>query len=100
MWIALAWSIAGAFLSVVGTLAGRVLVALGIGFATYKGADVALSALMMQVKSAFAGVPGEISQFLAFMWVDKALSVLFSAYVAALGLKTAAGAALKMVAKK
>lgn len=100
MWIALAWSLVGALLNVAGTLAGRVLLALGIGFATYKGADVALTSLMTQVKSAFGGVPSEVSQFLAFMWVDKALSILFSAYVAALALKTAAGAALKMVAKK
>ena len=99
MWVALAWSIAGALLNVVGTLAGRVLLALGIGFATYKGADIALVALMNQVKMSFTGVPSEVSGFLAFLWVDKALSLLFSSFTAALAIKTLAGASLRMVKK-
>lgn len=100
MWVTLAWSLAGALLNICGTLAGRVLLSLGIGFATYKGVDVALGLLMTQVKTAFGGVPTEVAQFLAFMWVDKALTIMFSAFVASLALKTAAGATLRMVGRK
>ena len=100
MWVTLAWSIAGALLNVVGTMAGRVLLGLGLGFVTYKGADVAVVSIFTKVKESFGGMQGEVVQFLAFMWVDKGISVIFSAFVVALAIKTAAGGLTSLRARK
>lgn len=100
MWGILAQTIVGALAGSMGSLVGRALLALGIGFVTYKGADVSITFLFNNVKSAFSGAPSSVVQLLAFLWVDKALSLMFSAFTAALAIKTAASGLTRMVAKK
>lgn len=79
----LLWALGGLLLNLVGSIAGRALLALGMGFVTYKGMNVGIDWLMTQIKSNVAGLPNDIVQFLAYLWVDKAISMLFAAYAAA-----------------
>lgn len=79
----LLWALGGLLLNLVGSIAGRALLALGMGFVTYKGMNVGIDWLMNQIKSNVAGLPNDIVQFLAYLWVDKAISMLFAAYAAA-----------------
>lgn len=76
MWVALG----GVLLQIAGSLVGRVLLAMGIGYVTYKGVDVSTTYLVNMVKDSIAGLPAEIIDFLAFCWVDKGLSLIFSTW--------------------
>lgn len=100
MWAIAFQSLVGILASSMGSLVGRAMLALGIGFVTYKGADVAVLAIYSNVKAAFSGAPSAVVGLLAFLWVDKALSVIFSAFTTALALKTAASGLTRLVAKK
>lgn len=93
-------ALGGMFLSMAGTLVGRVLLALGLSYATYTGFDLAINALLVQIKSNMSALPVETLNFLAYMWVDKAIGMMFSAYAAALVLKmSASGVITKLVRK-
>lgn len=90
----------GGFLQVAGSMVGRVLLALGISFVVYSGIDLAMTYLVDNIKSNMSAMPVDILNFLAWLWVDKALSLMFSAYTAAAALKMAGGTTLtKMVTK-
>lgn len=98
MWGALARVLVGVLAGSIGSLVGRALLALGIGFVTYKGADVGVTALYSYVKASFAGAPASVVQLLAYLWVDKAISLMFSAFTAALAIRTAASGLTRIVA--
>lgn len=90
----------GVLAQVLPSLIGRVLLALGISFVTYTGMSVAIDGLYASAKSSFSGLPVETLNLLAYLWVDKALSVVFSAFTAALAIKTLqTGSITKMVTK-
>jgi hypothetical protein len=80
-------------------LVGRVLLALGVGFITYKGIDVGISSIKDSVVSAMTGLSADAVGLLGYLYVDKAFSVIFSAVVTALAMRTAAGSVKKMVIK-
>lgn len=79
----------GGLLTICGSLVGRVLIALGMGYVTYSGFDLAITWLLDQVKSNINAMPVDVVNFLAFLWVDKAIGMVFSAYTAALTVKLA-----------
>ena len=89
----------GGLLSIAGSFAGRVLLALGIGYVTYKGVDVSTDFLVNQIKSNMAGLPVEILDFLAFCWVDKGLGMIFSTWTACIAVSGLAGGLTKMKIK-
>lgn len=90
----------GGLLSIAGSLVGRVLLALGMGFVTYQGFDVGITWLLNQIKNNITGMPPEVIQFLAFLWVDKAIGLVFSAYSASLLIRMAGSTKLtKLVTK-
>lgn len=81
-------------------LVGRVLLALGMGYVTYTGFDTSITWLLDQIKTNMASMPGEIVSFLAWLWVDKAIAMIFAAYSAALAVKMAGGSKLtKLITK-
>lgn len=93
-------ALGGMFLTLAGTLVGRVLLALGLSFVTYAGFDLAINALLIQIKSNMSSLPVDILNFMGYMWVDKAIGMMFSAYAAALVLKmSASGVITKLVRK-
>lgn len=75
-------AIGGMLINLVGTLVGRVLVALGIGVATFTGVNATLDALRDQAVSAIGGLPPEIAGALALMKVGIAISIITSAITA------------------
>lgn len=65
-------------------LVTRVLSALGMGTVTYVGADNALSAALGQIKTAFAGITGEIAQLLAMAGFFEAMAIMSGGIVSGL----------------
>lgn len=93
-------ALGGLLLNLVSSVAGRALLALGMGFVTYKGFDTGVNFLLQQIKDNIAGLPVEIINFLAFLWVDKAIGMIFSAYAAAAAIRLASSGSLtKLVTK-
>lgn len=91
----------GGLLTIAGSMVGRVLLALGMSYVTYSGFDFSVNWLLEQIKNNIGNMPGEVVSFLAWLWVDKAIGLLFSAYSAALVVKLAGGTSLtKLVTKK
>ncbi len=89
----------GAFAGAMGTLAGRVLIALGLGFVSYKGIDLGISALKDEAIRGMQGIPADALSLAGYLWLDKALSVIFSAVAVALSMRAVSGTVKKLVAK-
>lgn len=89
----------GALATAMGTLVGRAIIALGIGFATYKGIDLGIEQLKQTVMTAVTGVPGQALQLIGYLWLDKALSVVFSGVGVALTMRALGGSVKRMVVK-
>ncbi|MDP5008126.1 MAG: DUF2523 domain-containing protein [Glaciimonas sp.] len=89
----------GALATIMASLAWRVVIALGIGFVTYKGSDVALGLMKNSVISSFSGLPSDMINLLGFLWADKAMSVIFSAVAVSLIMRGLGGSVKKMVFK-
>ena len=77
-------SIGGMLINLVGTLAGRVLIALGISVVTYTGITVTLDFLKSQAISAFGGLPAEVFSILGILKVGQCISIVTSAIAAKL----------------
>lgn len=92
-------AIVGALAASLGSLLGRALIALGIGFATYKGLDVAMTSLKAQVLQHFNAIPYDAAALLGFLWFDRAIMMVLSAYAAALAMRALGGSVKKMVFK-
>lgn len=90
----------GGLATVAGSIVGRVLLALGMGFVTYTGFDAAVTYLLNQIKGDLSAMPGDVLSLLGFLWVDRAIALVFSAYSAALFVKLAGSTKLtKLVTK-
>jgi hypothetical protein len=89
----------GALATAMGSLAGRVLIALGFGFITYKGIDVGMASLKALVMAQVQGLPSEALGLVGFLWLDKALTMVFSAVTTSLAMRTVGGSVKRMVAK-
>lgn len=93
-------SLLGGLLTIAGSMVGRVLLALGMSFVTFKGFDLTVSWLLNQIKAYMGGMPADVLSFLAWCWVDKAIGMVFSAYTAAIAVKVAGGTGItKLVTK-
>ena len=75
-------SLLGGLISISGSIAGRVLLALGISVLTYTGTNAALDFLKGQAIAALSGLPFQVLGMLATMKVGQCLSIVFSAIVA------------------
>ena len=75
-------AIGGMLINVVGTLAGRVLIALGIGVITYTGMSTSLNWMKSGAIAALGGLPAELLGLIAFMKVGVCISIITSAIAA------------------
>lgn len=75
-------SLLGGLVSISGTIAGRVLLALGISVLTYTGTNASLDFLKTQAVQALSGMPVQVLGMLATMKVGQCISIIFSAIVA------------------
>ena len=77
-------AIGGMLLNLVGSIVGRVLVALGMAVITYTGINASLEALKTQAIQSFTSLPPEVFGMLSIMKVGVAISVVTSAIAARL----------------
>jgi len=75
-------AIGGMLINLVGTLAGRVLIALGISVVTYTGVSTSLAWMKAGALSALAGLPAELIALIGFMKVGVCISIITSAIAA------------------
>lgn len=90
----------GGLVSIVGSVVGRVLLALGLSYVTFKGFDIGVEWLLSQIKSGVGSMPAEIVDFLAFLWIDKAIGVMFSCWSACMAVKMIGGGSITKLVMK
>jgi len=88
-------AIGGMLINLVGTLVGRVLVALGISVITYTGITITLDALKSQAISAFSSLPPEVFGLLGILRVGQCISIVTSAIAAKLVIDGLTGDTMK-----
>jgi len=88
-------AIGGMLINIVGTLVGRVLIALGISVVTYTGITITLDALKAQAISAFSGLPPEVFGLLGILKVGQCISIVTSAIAAKLVIDGLTGDTMK-----
>lgn len=69
-------SIWGAFLGIIGTVVGRVAVALGIGLISYIGYGSIIEEITSYGKDALIGLPDELKKILGLLRVGESFSLL------------------------
>lgn len=77
-------AIGGMLINLVGSIVGRVLVALGMAVVTYTGVNASLDALKVQAITSFQALPPEVFGMLSIMKVGVAISIVTSAIAARL----------------
>ena len=71
--------ILGGLINIVGTLAGRVLVALGIGVVSYTGMSALVGYLRDNIVNAFAALPPQVLDIVYLMKIGPALGIIMAA---------------------
>ena len=89
----------GALGPLLASTAGRVLVALGIGVATYSGVDSVLSTLKSGIFSHFASFATHTLDVLFLVRIDQGINIVFSAYLSAIAVRGLQGSITKFVHK-
>jgi hypothetical protein len=97
MWYA---ALLGALLSIIGSLVGKVLVSLGIGYVTYKGLDTAITYAKAQIFASLGGLSPVTLQVLGLLQVGTAINILISALVVRMTLKGMTSGAVKAMTLK
>jgi hypothetical protein len=95
--ISLALTFFGVLAKLIGPLAMRVLLACGVSFVTYKGAGTSVDWILNSIRSSTGGMPAQAAGLLGFLWVDKAISMMFGAFTASLAVKAVNGSISRMV---
>lgn len=72
----------GALVSGAGSIVGRVLISLGIGYVTYTGLSLLAGAIKTQVVGLLGSAPGQMIAVMSLLKIDVAVSILFSALAA------------------
>ena len=90
----------GALLPILGTMVGRVLLSLGIGYATYTGIDASISWAKAQFLSGLSGLPAAAVGLIGVLQVGTCVSMLLSAVVARMVFNGLASGAMKRMVVK
>ncbi len=98
LFVAALW---GALIQVAGTLVGRVLLSLGIGYVTFTAVDTSIIWAKDQFLSGLAGLPADAVGLASTMKVGVCVSMILSAITARLVLQglTSGGSITRMVQK-
>lgn len=89
----------GGLATAMGSFVFRAILALGIGTVTYTGIAVAVNSVKSSVVSSFSGMPADMVGLFGYLWVDRALSIVFSAVVSALAMRLISGSIKKVALK-
>lgn len=90
----------GGLISVLGTMVGRVLLALGLSYVTYTGLNVSINFLLQQITSNMNSMPTDVVAFLGWLWVDRAVSMIFSAYAVAMAFRMSGSTTFTKLVRK
>lgn len=90
----------GGLIQAAGTLVGRVLISLGIGYVAYQGLDTSLDWLKTQIASSAGELPAQALAVLGALKVGSGVSVLISALAARLVLNGMTGGVMKRMVQK
>lgn len=93
-------AILGGLLQIAASMVGRILLSLGMSFVVFSGINIGFDLLKNAAISNLQGMPADVVQLLAFLWVDKAISLILSTYSAALALKMAGGSTITRLVTK
>ena len=72
-------ALGGMLLNLVGSMVGRIFVALGLSVFTYKGIESTVTWLKSQAVSSLSGLPSEALSLVAYMRAGEAISIIASA---------------------
>ena len=90
----LAWFMGG-LVSIAGTIVGKVLLSLGIGYAVYTGIDTSLVYLRDQFVAGMSGMPAMSVQLAGLLRLGQCVSVLLSALTVRLTIQSMTGGSIK-----
>lgn len=97
LWVA---ALVGGLVQVAGTLVGRILLSLGIGYVTFSGLDMSLDWLKGEVLGRLNGLPAVSLQVAGVLQVGTCISILVSSLTARLILNGLTGGSItRMVTK-
>jgi len=90
----------GALGQAAASLVGRILLAMGIAYVTYSGIDIVFTWAQQKIITNMQGLGSTTVSFLAWMYVDKCISMIISAITASFILNgITSGSFTKMVHK-
>jgi hypothetical protein len=90
----------GGLVSAAGSIVGRVLIALSIGYVSYTGLDFLMDGIRSQLLTSFADIPAQGLTLAKALRIDSIINVWLSAFAAKLTLSgIASGKLTKMVVK-
>lgn len=75
--------------SAIGRILLQVLLALGIGFATYKGSDQLISYAGQQIQAYLGALPANMIQAVNILQIPSVISIILASYVSRLGVSSA-----------
>lgn len=84
----------GGLVSALGSMVGRVILSLGLGFVTYQGFSVLLDFIKDRVFQELLGLDSLIIQVISTLQIDSAINVLFSALAVRLVIQGVTGGAV------
>lgn len=93
-------AIIGGLTSALASMVGRVLLTLGMTYVTFAGFNIVIEEVFSLIRDSFAGLPAQVLGLVGYLWVDKAISLIFSAYSAAFVIRSMGAASFtRMVLK-
>lgn len=93
-------ALVGGLIQAVGTLVGRVLISLGIGYVVYQGIDTTLDYVKGIVQTNLQGLPADVVAIASTCQVDTAVSILFSAITVRLLINGLQSGAMKRMVQR
>lgn len=72
-------ALGGVLINVAATIAGRVLIALGIGVVTFTGLSGSMTWLKTQALSSLSGLPADAVALIAYLQVGTCINIIVSA---------------------
>jgi hypothetical protein len=99
MWGLLVSALVGGLTSSMGSFVGRAMIAAGVGVTTYSGISLGISSVKASAISGVNSLGSDALGLVGYLWLDKGLTIIFSAFTAALTMKLVGGSIKKMVMK-
>lgn len=93
-------SLLGGLISAAGSIAGRVLISLGIGYATMTGVSATLDAIKGQMQTATGSLTGQLAIVAGLLQIDVCMGIFLAAATAKLVLNGLTGGTIKKLVVK